>query len=224
MKKSFFEKIYFWFYGLSTVLEEKGERSSGYFAGKIRKAALSLCWGAGGRILEIGCAEGLFLFQLAKDNPQAEIWGIDIDSAELAQAEKKAKEQGITNVRLLQNDAKKLTFPEGHFDAVICINFLFVLDSIDTIKEVVMSMERVCKKSGSLIFEFRSSLNLFFVLKYRFAKYYDHSINPLVLNTYHPRVMEAIIDELGLKVIKRISIGFPVGRFAPIIILEVKRK
>ena len=224
MKKSFIEKIYFWFYGLSTSLEEKGERSSGYFAGKIRKAALSLCRGVPGRILEIGCAEGLFLFQLAKDNPQAEIWGIDINSAELAQAEKKAKEQGITNVRFLQNDAKKLTFPQGHFDAVICINFLFAQDSIGAIKDVVMNMERVCKKSGSLILEFRSSLNPLFVLKYRFAQYYDHSIKPLVLRTYHPRVIEAMIDELGLTVTKSISIGFPIRRFAPIVILEAKRK
>ena len=120
-------------------------------------------------------------------------------------------------------DACRLPFKDASFDTVVCINFLLNLESIESVKRILAEMKRVCRKSGRVIFEFRNSRNMLFVLKYRLARYYDASVDRLCLNTYNPGQIESILKDLGLIIINRRFIGFPLKRFAPVIFIEAEK-
>ena len=135
--------------------------------------------------------------------------------------EAKAAGKGLKNIHLVVQDAAMLSFDEGFFDTVICIN-LFLNVNMDLAAALLKEMKRVCKKSGRLIFEFRNSRDIFFVLKYKLVRYYDDTA-PYPLYTYDPDKVEAILKDLGLSVVNKKFIGSPFKRFAPIIIIEARK-
>ena len=210
-------KIYRWFLKLTSAPGEKGEYSSGYLQDRIRKEALALCNNATGRLLEIGCGEGLFLAQIAEQNRNIEVWGIDNDDARL-----KAAALRLPNVNLSRCDAADLFFKDGYFDTVICINVLFNMRSIDEVKRTLKEMKRVCKRYGCMIFDFRNSLNPLLFIKYRLAGYYDDTLKGLPLKTYSPKEIESVLKELGMTAVKKRFVGFNSRFFAAAIVVEAK--
>jgi 2-polyprenyl-3-methyl-5-hydroxy-6-metoxy-1,4-benzoquinol methylase len=70
------------------------------------------------RILEIGCAQGVFAASVKKRN-DAEVWGIEYDAAAAEHAE-------AVLDRVFTGDADELiaTMPDGHFDAIVCNDVL----------------------------------------------------------------------------------------------------
>ena len=212
-------KIYRWFLKLTSAPGEKGEYSSGYLQDRIRKEALALCNNATGRLLEIGCGEGLFLAQIAEQNRNIEVWGIDNDDARL-----KAAALRLPNVNLSRCDAADLFFKDGYFDTVICINVLFNMRSIDEVKRTLEEMKRVCRDDGRIIFDFRNSANPILPLKYKLAKYYDDTLKGLPLNTYSIGAVTDILKETGLAVSNKRFIGLPRGALAPVIMLEAVKR
>lgn len=57
-------------------------------------------------MLEIGFGNGQFLVALAKQNPQANILGIEISLPSIKKAEKKIKNQHLTHTRVIHGDAR----------------------------------------------------------------------------------------------------------------------
>ncbi len=218
-------KIYYWFHRLISKPQERGEYSSGYWLDKVRKEILILCRGVQGRVLEIGCGEGLFLKQLAEENPGLEIWGIDNERARLSNLEKETQKKNIKNIRLRCEDATNLSFEDEYFERVVCINVFYNMESVEVVRKTLEQMKRVGKKSGRLLFDFRNSLNPFLVLKYRFAKYYDDTVRArnLPLKTYRLKEIKAILNDLSLKIVEKRFVGFPLGLFAPVVIIEAKK-
>ena len=210
-------RIYRWFLRLTSAPGEKDEYSRGYLQNRVRKEAITLCHHAKGRLLEIGCGEGLFLAQVAGQNSKLEMWGVDTDYVRL-----KAAALRLRNVNLSRQDALKLSFEDGYFETVICINVLFNMKSIEDVKRTLKEMKRVCKKDGSVIFDFRNSLNPLISLKYCLARYYDDTLNSLPLNTYSLKEIESVLKELGMIVVKKRFVGFSLGFFSPAIVVEVK--
>ena len=210
-------KIYRWFLRITSAPGEKGEYSGGYLQDRIRKEALVLCRHVKGRLLEIGCGEGLFLAQIAGQNRELEVWGIDNDDARL-----KAAALRLPNANLSRCDAADLFFKDGYFDAVICVNVLFNLRSIDEVSRTLKEMRRVCKKDGSIIFDFRNSLNPLLFIKYRLARYYDDTLKGLPLKTYHPKKIESILKEIGMTIVNKKFVGFNSRLFAAAVVVEAK--
>lgn len=58
--------------------------------------------------LEIGFGNGIFLLQIAKDNPEKNFVGIELVNFFASKAERKLKNAGIKNVRLFVGDARLL--------------------------------------------------------------------------------------------------------------------
>jgi len=197
---------------------EKGEYSGGYWQDRVRRLALGLCRGAKGRVLEVGCGEGLFLARLAEENQSLEIHGVDNDAGRLGKAR-----TALRDADLSVQDASTLSFPDGYFDIAVCINVLFNMESIETAKRILREMKRVLRSGGRLIFDFRNSGNPLLFVKYRLARYYDDTLKGLPLNTYSPKEIAAILYELRFKVVKREYIGFPHEAFASIIVIEAKK-
>ncbi|NJE47676.1 methyltransferase domain-containing protein [Thermococcus sp. GR7] len=110
---------------------------------KYRKKALSI---AKGKVLEIGVGTGKNLPYYPKD---VEVIGIDFSRGMLEKAERRRKELGLKNVKLLLMDAQNLEFEDNTFDTVVS-TFVFctVPDPVKGLKEAY----RVLKPGGKAIF------------------------------------------------------------------------
>lgn len=215
-------KIYKWLYRVTARRDESGEVFGGCIQGAVRDAVLEICKPLKGKILEIGSGSGLLLMKLASQNCESEVVGVDISEGLLDATWAKIESKGITNIKLFRQDATAMSFQDNSFDAAICINF-FLDMNIDATIKILGQMKRVVKSGGRIIFEFRNSRNLLFRLKYYLAKYYDPTC-PYPLYTYNPKRIDAIIRDLHLEVIRRTYIGFPVKKYAQIILIEARKK
>jgi len=190
------KKIYSWLHAKISVPQERGEYSSGLWQDVIRREVLSKCSDMGkARVVEIGCGEGLFLTKLAASNRGAQLWGVDNDGDRLKAAEAKTNQLGFGNVKFLLEDATKLSLKDGYFDKVVCINVLFNLPSVDHVIKALGEMNRICKTSGRIIFDFRNGSNPLLWLKYSLARFYDETVRFLPLKTYTLRQIESILSE-----------------------------
>lgn len=218
------KKFYYWFHRITSKPQERGGYSSGYWQHQVRKRVFELYDKYCEKVLEVGCGEGLFLAELASVNKNTQVYGIDNREGILQKADERLKEKGIENVRLSQADATSLPFEDSYFDAVVCINVIFNLESKEIVRKVLGEIARVCKKGGRVIVDFRNSKNPFLYIKYRLAPYYDQTVKGLPLKTYNIEDMRFFSEKSGLKIIRQVNIGFPLQRIAPIIVLELEKQ
>ncbi len=80
---------------------------------------------AGHRVLDVGCAKGFLLHDLAAAIPGLEVWGVDVSPYAIDQA------VPAIRPRLAVGDAKSLPFRDGHFDLVISLTTLHNLERDD---------------------------------------------------------------------------------------------
>ena len=218
-------KLYRWLLQLSAPTAERNDYSIGYLQCRVRKIALELCRPLkdNNRVLEVGCGEGLFLLQVAHLNPNMEIWGADISEQRLKQARERLSADGHNNIHLTQEDATSSLLESEYFDVVICINVLFNLSCSGEVKKVLAQMQRVCKKGGRVIFDFRNQGNPLMRLKYRLTRYYDPTVAKLPLRTYKLSEIQDMLESCNLEVTSKHFIGWGGAAFAPIIIIEAKK-
>lgn len=216
------ERIYRLFHRLASPPGEREEYSRGYWQHRIRQEALKLCAGLNeGKVLEVGCGEGIFLNQLAAQNPCLEIWGVDNNADRLKKAEERRRNK---KVNLSLQDASALSFDNEFFDAIVCINVFFNMDSLKSVERALGEMKRSCKKAGRIIFEFRNSANSLLKIKYKLARYYDGTVNDIHLNTYDLAQIEEILNNLGMSITRKKFVGFPIRQIAPVIMIEAKKR
>lgn len=223
MESGMLERFYYWFRDVTSRPEERGEYSSGYWQDLIRQGARDMCRSGDGRLLEVGCGEGLLLAQLIKAFPGLEVWGVDGWSEILSRARKRL--EGIrSGVSLHKADAADLPFKDCFFDTVVCVNVYYNMESIQKVRNAILEMARVCKRGGRIVFDIRNSLNPLLVVKYKLARYYDATVTTLPLNTYNPGQIRSILKEAGFEVVQERPLFFNFKPLAPIIMFEAVRK
>jgi SAM-dependent methyltransferase len=80
------------------------------------------------RILDLGCLEGLFAIELARQG--AEVVGIEGREANLAKAQFARDVLGLHNLDLVQDDIRNLSSAKyGEFDVVLCLGVLYHLEA-----------------------------------------------------------------------------------------------
>jgi ubiquinone/menaquinone biosynthesis C-methylase UbiE len=121
------------------------DRRAGKPAGRSGLANLRwLCAQAEGDTLEIGIGQGRTLpFYPAGTR----LTGIELSSAGLAVAERRAMELGI-HATLREGDAAALPYPDDHFDTVL---FAFVLCTVPDDRKAVAEAVRVLRPGGRLL-------------------------------------------------------------------------
>ncbi len=95
---------------------------------------------AGKRVLDAGCGKGRYAGLLKQRFPSAQITAMDISAAMLRHVS-----QGI---RTVQHGILDMPFPDGAFDAVICVE---ALEHVVHIEEGVKELARVLAPQGTLI-------------------------------------------------------------------------
>lgn len=91
------------------------------------------------RVLDVGTGTGVAALALADWFPSAEVVGVDLSPAMLAQAERKGG-----RVRFEVADASRLPFPDGSFDLVVLMNAVPFFDEL----------ARVVAPGGAAVFSF----------------------------------------------------------------------
>ena len=98
------------------------------------------------RVLDLGCGTGEITRRLAQRYPQAEIVGVDILDGNLAIARRDSAALG-DRVRYEVGDAFALTYPEVHFDLVVCRH---MSQAVPDFPRVLDEIGRVLKRGGWL--------------------------------------------------------------------------
>lgn len=100
----------------------------------------------GGAVLEVGIGTGL---ALGLYEPQVAVTGIDLSPDMLAQAEARAKRDGLRNVAGLHlMDARTLSFEDESFDHVVALHIMSVVPEP---RRVMTEMARVCRRGGTVL-------------------------------------------------------------------------
>ena len=74
-------------------------------------------------ILDFGCGPGILTTFYARQFPHAQVIGLDRSSASIAQAQQKAKEFNLTNIRFDYVDVEA-GYPEGTYDCIVATHAL----------------------------------------------------------------------------------------------------
>lgn len=139
------------------------------------------------RILEVACGTGRFTVTLAQQG--ADIIGLDISRAMLAQGREKAKAAGLTdNVEFMLGDAARLPFPDNHFDAVFAMRFFHLADRPVTF---LRELRRVSK--GQVFFD---TFNL------ESTRLIYNWLLPMGSRLYSRRDVESLLADSGLEVVE----------------------
>ena len=111
-----------------------------------RERAVAVINGRQGRVLEVGVGTGLSLSNYA---PHLEVTGIDYSDDMLKRARRRVAEERLAHVRdLRQMDARRLDFPDAHFDTVVA---MYLVSVVPEPERVMAEIARVCKPGGQVI-------------------------------------------------------------------------
>ena len=94
------------------------------------EAALDALPDAPRRVLDLGTGTGLAAFIAARRFPEAEVVGVDLAEAMVAQARQNTPPELAERVRFLQADAAQLPFGPGSFDLVQLANMIPFFDEL----------------------------------------------------------------------------------------------
>ncbi|MDY9927401.1 class I SAM-dependent methyltransferase [Methanosarcina sp.] len=102
----------------------------------------------GDTLLDIGSGFGNLTMEIAKNNPESHVYGIDLHDSLTGQAQMNAEVLGVPNVEFRTGSAYALPFERDSVDAATCF---FMLHHLEDIKFALFEIKKVLKKGGLLI-------------------------------------------------------------------------
>lgn len=147
-----------------TVAENVGS-FHGPLSERVRHRAVACCQKRSGRLLDVGCGNGL-LFEALVPTSTLQGFGVDRSLELLTDATRRLDGRiGCVNGWIHQ-----LPFRDGAFDVVTCLNTLLNLPSLEAVTVAFREMMRVCSHSGRLIFDIRNAQNPYMRVKYWWSR------------------------------------------------------
>lgn len=100
----------------------------------------------GGRILDVGCADGTFTKVILERSKAHKIVGIDVLPKSVSYAKRRFARSQKLEFRVA--DAHKLPFPSKSFDCITCLE---TLEHVEDPEKVIAEIKRVLKDDGYMI-------------------------------------------------------------------------
>jgi ubiquinone/menaquinone biosynthesis C-methylase UbiE len=170
----------------------------------VRSKCLNILQKQSGRILDVGCGNGIFLLEaIAKYPGNIQVFGIDRDYAALGNAKLVFKDNDFNSERFILGNAYQLPFDDDTFDAVFCINTLVNLAPIASIEALIKELHRICKKGKYIIFDYRNWYNPILSVTY----FLNRITNSLSTYAYRWKQFESIVTKLKAKRVALHSLG-----------------
>jgi SAM-dependent methyltransferase len=138
----------------------------------------------GSRMLDVGCGDGTFTMPLGEKF--AEVYGIDVQSFNIEAF--RSKVGSVSKYVPLLQSARKIDFPNAHFDSIISIE---TFEHIDDPRKAVAECCRVLKADGEFLI---TVPNRWFPCENHGGTVLGHRFGRLPLITYLPPIHDAIAD------------------------------
>jgi SAM-dependent methyltransferase len=101
----------------------------------------------GSRVLEAGCGVGAQTVTLAQRSPDARFVSVDLSADSIAEAGRRVRAAGLSNVEFRQADLFALPFAAGSFDHVfVC----FVLEHLSRPVEALATLKEMLRPGGTI--------------------------------------------------------------------------
>ena len=196
------------FRGASVESGGNRELSSGILSDRIREKSVGIVFSLSGRILEVGCGEGLFLEKVSSAAHQRH-FGVELAPTMLRRSIERFSEDDENTPFFLIAQGEFLPFAKDSFDHIICVNTLHNQKSIINVRSILIEMSRVCKPGGSIIFDIRNRFNPLMYFAYRFANFYDSTCKNIPLNTFSVFDIQKNFKTVDFTIVKKIPVMFP---------------
>ena len=150
----------------------------------------------GGKVLDIGCADGTFSRVILEKSKAKRLIGIDVLKTSVGWANKHWKSP---RMKFVVGDAHKLKFFAGSFDAVFMME---VLEHVADPKLVLTEVKRVLKKGGYGVFLVPSDSFLFRTIWYLWLHFYPRGWvwEHTHIQTYRENFLTKICKQAGFKI------------------------
>jgi len=154
--------------------------------------------GDGGRILDVGCGEGLLLEKLVRLYPARDIRGVDIDPLNI----KICKEHGLP---VDEGAVYRLPYEDNSFDAAL---FIEVVEHLDEPLKAIAEISRVLKKGGRILVLFPND-RTFKLARIMTGMVKEAFYDPGHLRQWTPGDMKAALVQNGFRVTGAINMPLP---------------
>lgn len=154
------------------------------------------------RVLEVATGPGVTLVEIAR-RTRLQVEGVDLSPGMLLEAEKAVREAGVANVRLQEADARRLPFPDDHFD-VLYNSYMLDLIPLEEMGAVLVEFHRVLKPGGRLVLVNMSKPHPGRITWYeRLYQMLPERWVPRTIGVCRPVVMEGHVREAGFRQVER---------------------
>lgn len=174
-----------------------------YWHGRRFEEVGALIAPTGGKILDIGCADGVFTKVILDKSKAKEVVGIDVLKASVDWARNHWQDKRL---RFMVADAHKLPFKNASFDGVVALE---VLEHVASPERVLREIKRVLKKGGYAVFLVPTDNFLFKFIWFFWTKSRGKIWDETHIQTYSNNYLARLSRKVGLKVEedKRFIIG-----------------
>lgn len=146
--------------------------------------------------LDVGCASGFMISEIARSYPKVNYFGVDIYDKAIAFAKK-----NYPNIEFQAASAQKLPFKNSFFDLVL---FYETIEHVEEPLKCLEEIKRVLKNSGVLILTMDSGSLLFRIVWFIWENTKGRVWKKAHLHPFHHQELESLIKKVNLKVRKKI--------------------
>lgn len=145
--------------------------------------------------LDIGCASGYMISEIARAYPNVEYIGVDIYDKAIDYAR-----ENYPQIKFKVASAEKLPFKDGTFDLIL---FYETIEHVENPRECLKEIRRVLKKNGTLILTMDSGSWLFRIVWFFWENTKGNIWKGAHLHPFHHSDLERLVKKAKFKIRKK---------------------